>query len=115
MTFNSNSNQSVKNDTPRNSTHNLTTCENIELEVFERTDFINDSTYTFTEFKSTKQSGSQQFSHECLYLYDYDISILNDEFLKYHEAEEVVRRGHQKMPSSFPRDRLEDPFPLSLL
>lgn len=50
------------------------------------------------------------------HLYDFDVGSLEEnEIINPRQVEEVVRRGHSKMPTTFPRDRLNDPFPVALL
>lgn len=46
---------------------------------------------------------------------DYDIGTLNTEFLHSDVVNEIIQRGHEKFPPSFPRDRNNEPFPNSLL
>jgi len=60
-----------------------------------------------------KQSNSQSLTN--IYNYHYDIGTLTTNILQTQLIENVIRQGHQKMPTSFPRDRLNEPFPLSLL
>ncbi|XP_004533189.1 zinc finger MYM-type protein 5-like [Ceratitis capitata] len=39
----------------------------------------------------------------------------HEEFLDPYQAEQVMRQGHQEMPLTFPLDRSEGPFPVTLL
>lgn len=48
-------------------------------------------------------------------MYHYDIGTLTTNILQTQFIENVIRQGYQKMPTSFLRDRLNEPFPLSLL
>ena len=68
---------------------------------------INSSLITECESGSSVKSTS--------HLFDYDIGTVNTDFLLPQLVEEVIRRGHEKMPNTFPRDRLNEPLPVSLL
>lgn len=60
-----------------------------------------------------KQSNFQSLSNT--YLYNYDIGTLKTEIIQTQLIEKIIRQGHEKIPAYFPRDRLNEPFPLSLL
>ncbi len=48
-------------------------------------------------------------------VFDFDIGTIDSDFLSPSQVEEVLRRGHQKMPDDFPRDRLKQKVSRSLL
>jgi len=60
-----------------------------------------------------KQSNSQSLTN--IYIYHYDIGTLTTNILPTQLIEKIIRQGYQKTPTYFPRDRLNEPFPLSLL
>lgn len=45
----------------------------------------------------------------------YDIGTVENEFLLPQQVEDIIRRGHTKMPTVFPRDRNNENFSVSLL
>jgi hypothetical protein len=57
-----------------------------------------------TEHESEIPSTSQFHSNR--HLHDYDIGTIETDFLLPQLVDEVIRRGHEKMPTAFPRDRL---------
>ncbi|XP_029172840.1 zinc finger MYM-type protein 1-like [Nylanderia fulva] len=68
---------------------------------------------TSTERESEEQPTFQM--HLTRHLHNYDIGTIETDFLLPQLVDEVIRRGHEKMPSAFPRDRLNERFPVSLL
>lgn len=60
-----------------------------------------------TEDGSALQSTSQN--------YDGDIGFIVSIFISPQTVQQIIRRGHDEMPSEFPRDRTNEPFPVSLL
>jgi len=47
--------------------------------------------------------------------FDFDIGTIEDDFLSPQKVEEIICRGHLKMPNTFPCDRSNEKFPASLL
>src|SRR5687768_15420909 len=45
----------------------------------------------------------------------YDIGTVDTNFLNPRTIDTVIRQGHEGMPNIFPRDRLNEKFPISLL
>lgn len=61
----------------------------------------------------TAESAKVQARYDCLN--DFDIGNLEMEFPQPNVVQDIIRRGCQKMPSTFPRDKLNKPFSSSLL
>lgn len=101
-------------DEPRNTSFSsqFSDGKNVELDNHENDDTSEEKFVTSVKYDTNKKLDSKLVDKHS---YDYDIGTLKAEFLQPQEVQEVLRRGHSKMPSTFPRDRLGEPFPLSLL
>lgn len=62
-----------------------------------------------------KEPKSELHQYKNQHNYDYDIGIVDTEVLRSQIIDDIIRRGHEKLPATFPRDRLNEPFPVSLL
>lgn len=85
-------------------------------EVDEIVDVNNSSTSLSAKHESGMQLlTSEHDPNESKLIYDYDIGTIETDNVSPQESENVIRRGHQKNPTDFPRDRLGKKFSLSLL
>ncbi len=64
---------------------------------------------------SNQSKKSTELSGESELLYDFDIGNIETTNISSNVVNQIIRRGHQKLPTEFPRDKLNEKFPVSLL
>lgn len=89
----------------------------VTAEDFVSCDPENEGPATAEDFSSKEEveDSAEHLPQQQSSFDNYDIGIEEAEYLRPQTVDKIIRRGHQGMPSSLPRDSKDYPFPMSIL